>query len=172
MWIDTIVAYEPDARLVAIKNVSLAEEHLHDHLPPSADGTQIPVMPASLMVEGMAQTAGILVGAARGFREKVILAKVAKARFDFDVVPGDTIRYDAVLERIDDLGASTHGTVSVRCPRAADPDAWHDIGEVNLMFSHVDQNMAGLEFPEENFVFSGNLKAILETADLPPLPAT
>ena len=74
MWIDTIVAYEPEARLVAIKNVSLAEEHLHDHVPASALWAQTPVMPASLMVEGMAQTAGILVGAARGFREKVILA--------------------------------------------------------------------------------------------------
>ncbi|NBQ15134.1 MAG: beta-hydroxyacyl-ACP dehydratase, partial [Proteobacteria bacterium] len=33
MWIDTIVTYEPDRRLVAIKNVSLAEEHLHEHFP-------------------------------------------------------------------------------------------------------------------------------------------
>ena len=65
MWIDTVVAYEPGRRMVAVKNVSLAEEHLHDHFPDQ------PVMPASLMVEGMAQTAGILVGSTRGTIERL-----------------------------------------------------------------------------------------------------
>ena len=58
MWIDTIVTYEPDKRLVAIKNVSLAEEHLHEHFRATATLPAQPVMPASLMIEGMAQTAG------------------------------------------------------------------------------------------------------------------
>ncbi|MHC4652492.1 MAG: hotdog family protein, partial [Planctomycetota bacterium] len=62
MWIDRIVELDPGQRLVAIKNVSLAEEHLHDHFPAQGDREALPVMPASLMIEGMAQTAGILVG--------------------------------------------------------------------------------------------------------------
>jgi 3-hydroxyacyl-[acyl-carrier-protein] dehydratase len=38
-------------------------------------------MPASLIIEGMAQTGGILVGEARNFEEKVVLAKIPKAEF-------------------------------------------------------------------------------------------
>jgi 3-hydroxyacyl-[acyl-carrier-protein] dehydratase len=48
----------------------------------------LPVMPMSLIVEGMAQTGGILVGHAEDFREKVILAKVSKATLDRDALPG------------------------------------------------------------------------------------
>ncbi|MEI6476011.1 MAG: beta-hydroxyacyl-ACP dehydratase, partial [Planctomycetota bacterium] len=94
MWIDTIVTYEPDKRLVAIKNVSLAEEHLHDHFPATATLPAQPVMPASLMIEGMAQTAGILVGSLRRFKEKVVLAKIQRAEINADVIPGQCIRYD------------------------------------------------------------------------------
>ena len=63
MWIDKFLEFEPHESAVAIKNVSLAEEHLHDHYPGFA------VMPASLIIEGVAQTAGILVGQARDFKE-------------------------------------------------------------------------------------------------------
>ena len=84
MWIDQIVDYAPppEGRLVAIKNVSLAEEHLHDHCVPAGGMVATPVMPASLIIEGMAQTAGILVGSVHNFREKVILAKIVTARLD------------------------------------------------------------------------------------------
>ena len=76
IWIDKFVEFESGRRAVAVKNVTLAEEHLHDHFP------GYPVMPPSLMIEGMAQTAGILVGEARNFSEKVILAKVKRATFN------------------------------------------------------------------------------------------
>jgi 3-hydroxyacyl-[acyl-carrier-protein] dehydratase len=161
MWIDTIVTHEPGSRLVAVKNVSLAEEHLHDHFP-AADGREaLPIMPASLIIEGMAQTAGILVGAERQFTEKVILAKIASARLDRDVLPGQSIRYDATLERIDDAGASTRGVVERFDHGQGDGAEWETIGAIDLLFSHVDQNMAGLEFPEHNFVFSDNFTTIL-----------
>ena len=157
MWIDTVVAYEPGRRLVAVKNVSLAEDHLHDHFPDQ------PIMPASLMVEGMAQTAGILVGSVHDFREKVVLAKVASATIERDVQPGETIRYDATLERMDDMGASTIGIVD----RFSFVDnAWAPVGRIELMFSHLDQNRAGTEFPEENFVFGENFRTLLEGAGL------
>src|SRR5688572_24823941 len=154
MWIDKIVEFEPGRRMVAVKNVSLAEEHLHDHFPAEQGGPALPVMPASLMIEGMAQTAGILVGAVNEFREKVILAKIVSARFDAEVVPGETIRYDATLERMEAAGASTSGIVQrLRHAGADESPTWETIGRIELMFSHLDQNLAGLEFPKENFVF-------------------
>ncbi len=165
MWIDSIIEFEPRARIVAVKNVSLAEEHLHDHFPAGAGFDAQPIMPTSLMIEGMAQTAGILVGSVNSFREKVILAKVVTARFDRDVLPGQTIRYEATLDRIDASGAATSGNV-LMMDHAHVAAAWEAIGRVDLMFSHIDRNLAGLEFPEENFVFSDNFRTILRSAGL------
>lgn len=151
IWIDKFVEFESGKRAVALKNVSLAEEHLHDHFP------GFPVMPASLMIEGMAQTAGILVGEARKFAEKVILAKVRRARFEREVRPGDQLSYEAVIERIDDAAAYTAGTV--RCNG-------QPLGEVDIVFSHIDRNISGLEFPEENFVFTDQFKSLLTTYNI------
>ena len=154
IWIDRFVAFEPGKRAEAVKNVSLAEEHLHDHW------EAYPIMPASLMIEGMAQTAGILVGQARDFKEKVILAKITRAQFDQDVVPGDQITYQAEIVNIAPGAASTRGTVLRN---------GEQIGQVDLMFSHIDQNLAGAQFPEENFVFTGQFERLvapfLENAD-------
>jgi 3-hydroxyacyl-[acyl-carrier-protein] dehydratase len=163
MWIDRIVEVEPNQRLVAIKNVSLAEEHLHDHFPADADHEALPVQPASLMIEGMAQTAGILVGSARDFKEKVILAKIVKATFERDVFVGDTVRYEAHVQRLDSAGAATAGTVSRRGPQET---AWEPIGQIDLLFSHVDQSMTGVDVPEHNFVFGDNLRIILQGVGL------
>lgn len=163
MWIDRVVAFEPRARLVAVKNVSLAEEHLHQHFAAEGALPPHPVMPASLILEGMAQTAGILVGSVHDFREKVVLAKVVSATFERDVLPGETIRYDATLERMDEMGASTVGIVDRWSFVEA---AWAPVGRIELMFSHLDQNRAGVEFPEENFVFGENFRTLLEGAGL------
>ena len=46
---------------------------------------------------------------------------------------------------------------------------WTEMGRVDLMFSHIDQNVSGLAFPEENFVFSDNFRTILRNAGLADL---
>jgi 3-hydroxyacyl-[acyl-carrier-protein] dehydratase len=81
IWIDRIVEFEEARRCVAVKCVSAAEDVLHDHFPATEHHPATPVLPNTLIIEGMAQTAGILVGHAGGFREKVILAKIARAKF-------------------------------------------------------------------------------------------
>ena len=163
MWIDRIVELEKGRRCVAIKNVSLAEDVLHDHFPASVDSAgqrrpPLPVMPHSLVIEGMAQTAGILTGQARDFSEKVILAKIGKAVFHRLVPPGYTLRFTATLERIDAAGASTSGTVDLIDPVTSQA---LPLAEIDLLFSHVDQNRSGLDFPEHNFVFSGQFMDLL-----------
>src|SRR4051794_41410339 len=69
IWIDKFLEFRSGQFARAIKNLTLAEEHLHDHFP------GYPVMPASLIIEGLAQTGGILVGEAGGFPGKGGLAK-------------------------------------------------------------------------------------------------
>lgn len=122
-WIDRFVEFESGQRAKAIKNVSLAEDHLHDHFP------YWPVMPNSLVIEGMAQTGGLLVCEHSHFVEKVILAKVAKAHFFFDAVPGDTLLYTATVEYIKSEGAMVH----VTSHRGDQLQA-----EAEIMFAHLN----------------------------------
>jgi len=170
MWIDRIVELVPRQRLVAVKLVSMAEEHLHDHfpvgeLPGGERRPAMPVMPASLIIEGMAQSAGILVGHAEGFREKVILAKIGTAELEREATPGTTLRYTATIQQMDRQGASTAGVVEL-FDHGAPERGWERIGRIDLMFSHIDQNMAGLEFPEHNFVFGESFKTLLRTSGI------
>ncbi len=148
IWIDKFVEFTPRASATAVKNVTLAEEHLHDLYP------GFPIVPHSLIIEGMAQTAGILVGEARNFAEKVILAKVGRATFHRLVRPGETMAYAAKIDQLSEQGASITGRVTVGDDLVA---------EIELMFSHIDQNMAGLSFPEHNFVFTEQFTELLKT---------
>ena len=147
IWIDKFIEFNSGKNAVAIKNITLAEEHLHDHFP------GFPVMPETLMIEAMAQTAGILVGEAKRFQEKVILAKISKAVFFDYVQPGDSIRIEAKIESINPEAAGTSGRIT-RGDQL--------IAEIDLMFSHIDQNLAGKKFPQENFVFNGGLGSLLQ----------
>jgi 3-hydroxyacyl-[acyl-carrier-protein] dehydratase len=170
IWIDRIVDHDPGRRLVTVKNVSAAEDVLHDHFPPEAtpDGElpAEPIMPNPLIVEGMAQTAGILVGHAGAFKEKVVLAKIKQATFHAAARPGYTLRHTATLLNFGTAGGSTTGTTELLDPHTGDVTP---LAEIDLMFSHVDHNMAGLDFPEENFVFTGTLTSLFE--GLKPMPA-
>ena len=146
IWIDAFVDFVSGERASAVKNITMAEDHLHDHFP------GYPVMPATLIIEGMAQTAGILVGEAKGFTENVILAKIRVAEFSDYAVPGDQLRYDAVLETLDERAAVTLGTVL----KNGEP-----MGKVDLMFSHVNQADKVPELPDHNFVFTEQFMSIL-----------
>jgi 3-hydroxyacyl-[acyl-carrier-protein] dehydratase len=148
IWIDKFVEFTPRVSATAIKNVTLAEEHLHDLYP------AYPIVPHSLIIEGMAQTSGILVGEARNFAEKVILAKIGRATFHRLVRPGETIVYQARIEQLSEAGASIAGRVTVGDDLVA---------EIEMMFSHIDQNMAGMAFPEHNFVFTEQFTELLKS---------
>jgi 3-hydroxyacyl-[acyl-carrier-protein] dehydratase len=152
IWIDRFLEFESGASALAVKAVSAAEEHLHDLYP------GFPIMPHTLIIEGMAQTAGILVGEARQFSEKVILAKIGRATFHRLVRPGDVLYYSARIEHVSPEGASTRGTV-----RLGRNDADPLVAEIELMFSHIDRNLAGMEFPEHNFVFTEQFVELLKS---------
>jgi 3-hydroxyacyl-[acyl-carrier-protein] dehydratase len=151
IWIDKFIEFTPRTSATALKAVTLAEEHLHDLYP------AFPIVPNSLIVEGMAQTAGILVGQARQFKEKVILAKIGRATFHRLVRPGDTILFKAKIDQLADHGASISGVVEL----SGDPTAL--VAEIDLMFSHIDQNIAGVQFPKHNFVFTEQFTELLQS---------
>lgn len=147
-WVDKFVEFNSGESAKAVKNISLAEEHLHDHFP------GFPVMPASLMIEGMAQTGGILLGEKNDFEYNVILAKVPKMEFHSWGCPGDQLIYHAVLENSGEAGGSVSVTAKVGDRLVAD-------GEI--MFAHLSSDDPQLSrIDQKNFVFRMNLMDIME----------
>jgi len=156
IWIDRLVRFEPGKTAQAVKNVSLAEEYLHDHFPGH------PVMPAALIIEGMAQTAGLLICEASGFKEKVILAKVTKAVFEDLAVPGDRLLYTAKIEQINEQFAVATGEVLVSRPGSKEEkDQSKHLATIELIFSNLDHNQAGKEFPKGQFVLTDIFEVLL-----------
>lgn len=162
IWIDRFVEFQSGKVAKAVKNVTLAEDHLHDHLP------GYPVMPNSLITEGLAQTGGLLVGEVSQFSEKVILAKVAKAEFHVPVVPGDTLLYTAQIEQLTDTGAMVSGTSHVinrgaAAAQGGTPGPGLLQAEVELFFAYLrDEQRAKNLFEPKNFVFTMKLLGVFD----------
>ncbi len=154
VWIDRFLEFNRAKSARALKNLSLAEEYFEQHFP------GYPVMPGALMIEGLAQTGGILVGEANDFREKVVLAKVPYARFHRDVLPGEQIVYDVEVLDLRAEGALVKGKVFARPPGAAGQGEL--AVEAEIFFAHLDQARSKQIFGDRNFVFGGELKAVLQ----------
>ena len=147
IWIDRFLDFHSGKSARAVKNLSLAEDYFADHFP------GYPVMPGPLMLEGLAQTGGILVGEANDFREKVVLAKVPYARFLRDVLAGEQIVYEVEMLHLRPEGAAVQGRVLAGGQVAV---------EAEIFFAHLDQNRSQQIFGDQNFVFSGELKRAIE----------
>src|ERR1019366_4360807 len=95
LLVDRIVEMDAE-HIVGIKNVTHNEPFFTGHFP------DFPVMPGVLIVEAMAQTAGVLVlkSIPDRHRKLVLLVAIENARFRRPVVPGDTLRMEMkILKR-------------------------------------------------------------------------
>lgn len=97
LMIDRVREIEPGKRILAVKNVSANEPYFQGHFP------NRPIMPGVLILEAMAQAAGILVFRTRGTKpdEQSLYYYVGidSARFKRPVVPGDQLELDVTFER-------------------------------------------------------------------------
>src|SRR6516165_7168098 len=156
LWIDRFLEFHEGKSARAVKNLSLAEDLFADHFP------GYPVMPGALMLEGLAQTGGILVGEANDFREKVVLAKIPKAQFHREALAGQQLIYDLELLHIRPEGASVHGRATIDEPSASVSGSL--VAEAEIFFAHLDRARSQQILGEHNFVFSGELKHLLGLA--------
>jgi 3-hydroxyacyl-[acyl-carrier-protein] dehydratase len=108
LLIDRIVELE-DMRVVAIKNVTINEPHFTGHFP------GFPVMPGVLIIEAMAQAAGVLVFNRLQNREGklVYLAMIEQARFRKPVLPGDQLRIEVIFLKLKPSVAKIRGVATV-----------------------------------------------------------
>lgn len=97
LLVDRVLDFRTGEYIVAIKNVTFNEAHFAGHFP------QYPVMPGVLVIEAMAQAAGVLAWeSAQGEEEKVTilyLAGLEDVRFKLPVTPGDQLTLKATLTR-------------------------------------------------------------------------
>jgi 3-hydroxyacyl-[acyl-carrier-protein] dehydratase len=145
-WIDRFEKFEVGQEAVTLKNVTLSEEPIDDYLP------GYPHYPHSLMIEGMAQTGGLLISQMKEFTQRVVLAKISKAEFLEIAAPGDQLRLRARILSLKDDGAIVHGTIQ------ADGKA---IADMELTFAILDET-----FGQESFFLPGDLCRILRSLGL------
>lgn len=96
LMVDRVKECEPGKRILAIKNVSANEPHFPGHFP------HRPIMPGVLILEAMAQTAGILAFQTLGVKPTgdfdYLYAGIDRARFKRQVIPGDQLEIEVTLQ--------------------------------------------------------------------------
>jgi 3-hydroxyacyl-[acyl-carrier-protein] dehydratase len=123
----------------AVKSIPSTADYLEDHFP------AFPVMPECLLIESMAQTAGILVGQSLDFKKDIILAKIVRAEFFAMARPGDRLIIEARMEKMEEEGARAN--CRVLCGGT-------EIGCSTLIFAILKEDDSR-ELGLRNFVFSG-----------------
>ncbi len=103
----------------------------------------IRIIPNSLVIEGLAQTGGLLVCEHNHFTEKVVLAKVPKAVFHCEAGPGDTLVYTTTIDYIRQEGAMVTAT-------SYKGDVLH--AEAEIVFAHLNDSRLGSLFDPETFL--------------------
>jgi len=97
LLIDRVLEIETGKRVLALKNVTLNEPFFEGHFP------QRPILPGVLIIEAMAQAAGVLIfktiGAMPNENSAYYLAGIDAARFKKPVVPGDQLLLEVTVER-------------------------------------------------------------------------
>jgi 3-hydroxyacyl-[acyl-carrier-protein] dehydratase len=126
LLVDRIVEMEPGKRIVGIKNVTYDEPFFPGHFP------NRPIMPGVLIVEAMAQTAGVLVFKSMPEEEQkkpVYFLGIDNVRFRKPVVPGDQLRLELEITRHRQLIWGFKGKAFVEGKLVAEADLLAMLGE-------------------------------------------
>lgn len=126
-------------RIIATKQVSLAEEYLADHFP------TFPVLPGVLMLEAATQAAGWLLHQQRNFACSIVVLKEARnVKYGQFVAPGDTLRIEADFLKPTDAGASfkISGTVGDKQSITARLElAYFNLADKDPSQGHLDKQL-------------------------------
>ncbi len=160
-WVDRFTEFVSGSHARGLKNVALDEEVVDLYCP------GWPILPPTLIIEGMAQIGGILVAENFGFEKRVVLAKVGKAAFHQPARPGDQLQYNVKMDGVQPDGATV--TCTSHCNDKLQ-------AEINLMFAFLEEG----KFTDGMLFEKGDLRSMLilmnffhvaMKADGEPIPA-
>ena len=128
-----------DERIVAVKNVSLAEEYLADHFP------TFPVLPGVLMLEAAVQAAGWLLHHRNHFGKSMAVLKEARnVKYGQFVAPGNFLCVEVDLMKSTEGGATFKATGTVGEAQAVQMRlelAYFNLGEKNAALAETDRRL-------------------------------
>lgn len=115
LLVDKVIELIPGEKVIAVKNVTANEPFFQGHFP------EYPVMPGVLIVEALAQAAGIAVAAIDEYKGKLgLFAAIEEIKFKKQVVPGDTLQLQAEILTIKMGVAKAKVTATVEGKTAAE----------------------------------------------------
>jgi 3-hydroxyacyl-[acyl-carrier-protein] dehydratase len=136
--IDQIESLTPD-RIVAIKNVSLAEEYLADHFP------TFPVLPGVMMLEALTQAAAWLLHTRSDFARSIAVLKEARnVKYGHFVAPGNALRVEVDLKKATEAGATFSASGMVREKQALSSRielSYFNLAEKNPALASLDDQL-------------------------------
>ncbi|NQW03890.1 MAG: 3-hydroxyacyl-ACP dehydratase FabZ [Acidobacteria bacterium] len=108
LLVDRITEFEPDTRIVGIKNISSNERSL------ARSPGQRPAMPSTLLTEAVAQVGAILILSKEENRDKLIFFMgIERVRYRRPVHPGDVVQIEAIVKRLRSRMGVLSGTATV-----------------------------------------------------------
>jgi 3-hydroxyacyl-[acyl-carrier-protein] dehydratase len=139
---DRITAAEKGKRMSAIKQVNLMDEYFSDHYPIKA------VMPATFIIEALAQVGGMLNSLNHDFAVELVLVLVDGVHIHRQVYPGETLLLEVTMLYDHPYGASLKGEARVCDEMVANIESFSFAHEVTTDTARIKQNY-------ERFVYQG-----------------
>jgi 3-hydroxyacyl-[acyl-carrier-protein] dehydratase len=130
-WIDRFTEFVSGQRASAVKAVTLTEEHIDEYFP------GYPLMTPTLVLEGFAQMGGLLISQPTEFKANTVLAKVGRSRIHRYPRPGEVLKYNVVIESLQDDGGLVSATSHIGDELVV---------EAELTFVYVSRNVIDKDF--------------------------
>lgn len=105
--LDRIISLEPGVRAAGVRSVALGDDVFTEHFPGN------PVLPGVYVLEGLAQTAGVLLWESARRSRIAVMVSVDRARFTAFARPGDSVRFSVEIASLEDHVARVRGTAAV-----------------------------------------------------------
>jgi 3-hydroxyacyl-[acyl-carrier-protein] dehydratase len=105
--LDRITLLEPGVRAVGVRSVALSDDVFTEHFPGN------PVLPGVYLVEGLAQTAGLLLWESSQHARIAVMVSIDRARFTSFARPGDSVRLAVDIDSYDEKVARVRGVATV-----------------------------------------------------------
>ncbi len=123
LYIDRILEVEIGVRALGYKNVTINETYFNGHFP------GYPVMPGVIITEALAQVGAVAILMAEAYRGKLgLFAGIDNFRFRQQVVPGDQLMLETIIERMKGTIIKSHGIAKVNGRVVAEGDLTFALG--------------------------------------------